>query len=105
VTQPQAQAQPQPQPKVREIATRLGFRPTKMLGQNFVIDPNTVRRVVRTAGITSDDVVVEVGPGIGSLTLGLLPVAHAVIAVEIDPCLPASCRQRWPGTRRRTPRG
>jgi 16S rRNA (adenine1518-N6/adenine1519-N6)-dimethyltransferase len=73
--------------EVREIAARLGFRPTKVLGQNFVIDPNTVRRIVRTAGITSDEVVVEVGPGIGSLTLGLLPVARSVTAVEIDPLL------------------
>jgi 16S rRNA (adenine1518-N6/adenine1519-N6)-dimethyltransferase len=87
VTQPHEQASLLGPAEVREIATRLGFRPTKMLGQNFVIDPNTVRRVVRTAGITSDDVVVEVGPGIGSLTLGLLPVAQAVIAVEIDPLL------------------
>jgi len=87
VTQPHEQATLLGPAEVREIATRLGFRPTKMLGQNFVIDPNTVRRVVRTAGITSDDVVVEVGPGIGSLTLGLLPVAQAVIAVEIDPLL------------------
>ena len=73
--------------EVRAIAARLGFRPTKMLGQNFVIDPNTVRRIVRTAEITADDVVVEVGPGIGSLTLGLLPVARSVTAVEIDPVL------------------
>ena len=87
MTQPHEQATLLGPAEVREIATRLGFRPTKMLGQNFVIDPNTVRRVVRTAGITSDDVVVEVGPGIGSLTLGLLPVAQAVIAVEIDPLL------------------
>jgi len=87
VTQPHEQATLLGPAEVREIATRLGFRPTKMLGQNFVIDPNTVRRVVRTAGITSDDVAVEVGPGIGSLTLGLLPVAQAVIAVEIDPLL------------------
>ena len=87
MTQPHNEATLLGPAEVREIATRLGFRPTKMLGQNFVIDPNTVRRVVRTAGITSDDVVVEVGPGIGSLTLGLLPVAQAVIAVEIDPLL------------------
>jgi len=87
VTQPHNEATLLGPAEVREIATRLGFRPTKMLGQNFVIDPNTVRRVVRTAGITADDVVVEVGPGIGSLTLGLLPVAQAVIAVEIDPLL------------------
>ena len=87
MTQPHNEATLLGPAEVREIATRLGFRPTKMLGQNFVIDPNTVRRVVRTAGITADDVVVEVGPGIGSLTLGLLPVAQAVIAVEIDPLL------------------
>jgi 16S rRNA (adenine1518-N6/adenine1519-N6)-dimethyltransferase len=60
-------------PDVRELATALGLRPTKTLGQNFVIDPNTVRRLVRVAGVTADDVVVEVGPGLGSLTLGLLP--------------------------------
>jgi 16S rRNA (adenine1518-N6/adenine1519-N6)-dimethyltransferase len=72
---------------VRAIATRLGLRPTKTLGQNFVIDANTVRRIVRTAEVTADDVVVEIGPGLGSLTLGLLPVARAVTAVEIDPLL------------------
>jgi 16S rRNA (adenine1518-N6/adenine1519-N6)-dimethyltransferase len=76
-------------PDVRELATRLGLRPTKSLGQNFVIDPNTVRRLVRTAGVGPDDVVVEVGPGLGSLTLGLLPVVRRVVAVEIDPVLAA----------------
>jgi 16S rRNA (adenine1518-N6/adenine1519-N6)-dimethyltransferase len=74
-------------PDVRELAARLGLRPTKSLGQNFVIDPNTVRRIVRTAGVTADDVVVEVGPGLGSLTLGLLAEAARVVAVEIDPVL------------------
>ena len=59
-------------PDVRRLAARLGTRPTKALGQNFVIDPNTVRRIVRTAGVRPDDVVVEVGPGLGSLTLELL---------------------------------
>jgi 16S rRNA (adenine1518-N6/adenine1519-N6)-dimethyltransferase len=76
-------------PDVRELATRLGLRPTKALGQNFVIDPNTVRRLVRTAGVGADDVVVEVGPGLGSLTLGLLPLVRRVVAVEIDPVLAA----------------
>ena len=57
---------------VRALAESLHLRPTKTLGQNFVIDPNTVRRLVRTAGVGVDDVVVEVGPGLGSLTLGLL---------------------------------
>jgi 16S rRNA (adenine1518-N6/adenine1519-N6)-dimethyltransferase len=72
---------------VRALAARLGLRPTKTLGQNFVIDPNTVRRLVRTAGVRVDDVVVEVGPGLGSLTLGLLAEARRVVAVEIDPVL------------------
>jgi 16S rRNA (adenine1518-N6/adenine1519-N6)-dimethyltransferase len=72
---------------VRRIADRLGVRPTKTLGQNFVHDPNTVRRIVRTAQLSADDVVVEVGPGLGSLTLALLPAAAHVHAVEIDPVL------------------
>jgi len=72
---------------VRELAARLALRPTKTLGQNFVIDPNTVRRLVRTAAVEPDDVVLEVGPGLGSLTLGLLAVASRVVAVEIDPRL------------------
>jgi 16S rRNA (adenine1518-N6/adenine1519-N6)-dimethyltransferase len=72
---------------VRRIAAAHGVRPTKRLGQNFVIDPNTVRRIVRTADLHPDDVVVEVGPGLGSLTLGLLPVTARVVAVEIDPVL------------------
>ncbi|MCW2724966.1 MAG: dimethyladenosine transferase, partial [Frankiales bacterium] len=76
-------------PDIRELADRLGLRPTKTLGQNFVIDPNTVRRLVRTAGVRPDDVVVEVGPGLGSLTLGLLPEVARVVAVEIDPVLAA----------------
>jgi len=73
--------------EIREIAGRLGARPTKTLGQNFVIDPNTVRRIVRTAEVGRDDVVLEVGPGLGSLTLGLLPEVSSVVAVEIDPVL------------------
>jgi 16S rRNA (adenine1518-N6/adenine1519-N6)-dimethyltransferase len=76
-------------PDIRELARRLDLRPTKTLGQNFVIDPNTVRRIVRTAGVGADDVVVEVGPGLGSLTLGLLPVVSRVVAVEIDVVLAA----------------
>jgi 16S rRNA (adenine1518-N6/adenine1519-N6)-dimethyltransferase len=72
---------------VRQLAAALGVRPTKTLGQNFVHDPNTVRRIVATADLTPDDVVVEVGPGLGSLTLGLLPAAAHVYAVEIDPIL------------------
>jgi 16S rRNA (adenine1518-N6/adenine1519-N6)-dimethyltransferase len=72
---------------IREIAARLGVRPSKRLGQNFVIDPGTVRRIVTLAGLSPDDVVLEVGPGIGSLTLGLLGVARRVVAVEVDPAL------------------
>ncbi|GAB3283818.1 16S rRNA (adenine(1518)-N(6)/adenine(1519)-N(6))-dimethyltransferase RsmA [Parasphingorhabdus pacifica] len=72
---------------VRRLAEEVGVRPTKKLGQNFVHDPNTVRRIVGTAQVTAEDVVLEVGPGLGSLTLGLLPVAREVAAVEIDPVL------------------
>ena len=72
---------------IRALAARLGVRPTKQWGQNFVIDGNTVRRIVAAAGITDDDIVVEVGPGLGSLTLGLLQQARHVIAVEVDPVL------------------
>jgi len=85
---------------VRDLADRLGLRPTKSRGQNFVIDANTVRRIVRTAGVTADDTVLEVGPGLGSLTLGLLTVAARVTAVEIDPllagALPATVAHRVP---------
>jgi 16S rRNA (adenine1518-N6/adenine1519-N6)-dimethyltransferase len=79
---------------VRELAGRLGIRPTKTLGQNFVIDANTVRRIVRVAGVGPGDVVLEVGPGLGSLTLALLPEAKRVVAVEIDDTLAAAL----PGT-------
>jgi 16S rRNA (adenine1518-N6/adenine1519-N6)-dimethyltransferase len=72
---------------VRALAAALGLRPTKQRGQNFVTDANTVRRIVRTAGVGPDDVVVEVGPGLGSLTLGLLDVVRRVVALEIDPLL------------------
>ena len=72
---------------VRALAERLDIRPTKTLGQNFVIDHGTVRRIVRVAGLTPDDVVVEVGPGLGSLTLALLPHVRHVTAIEIDPVL------------------
>ncbi|BBF99724.1 ribosomal RNA small subunit methyltransferase A [Pseudonocardia saturnea] len=72
---------------VRVLADRLGLRPTKKLGQNFVHDGNTVRRIVKVAGVGPDDVVLEVGPGLGSLTLALLPAVARVHAVEIDPVL------------------
>jgi 16S rRNA (adenine1518-N6/adenine1519-N6)-dimethyltransferase len=72
---------------VRSLARRLQLRPTKQRGQNFVTDPNTVRRIVRASGIGPEDVVLEVGPGLGSLTLALLEVARHVVAVEIDEVL------------------
>ena len=70
--------------EVRALADRLDLRPTKQRGQNFVIDANTVRRIVRESGVGPDDVVVEVGPGLGSLTLALLEVAGRVVAIEVD---------------------
>jgi 16S rRNA (adenine1518-N6/adenine1519-N6)-dimethyltransferase len=72
---------------VRKLVSDLGLRPTKALGQNFVVDTNTVRRIIRVAGVAAGDVVLEIGPGLGSLTLGLLEVAEHVVAVEIDPLL------------------
>jgi 16S rRNA (adenine1518-N6/adenine1519-N6)-dimethyltransferase len=76
--------------EVRSLAARHGVRPTKQRGQNFVIDANTVRRIVREAALAPDDVVVEVGPGLGSLTLALLGEVHRVVAVEVDPVLAAA---------------
>ena len=73
--------------EIRELADRAGIRPTKTLGQNFVIDPNTIRRIVAEAHLSRDEHVLEVGPGLGSLTLGLLAASSAVTAVEIDPPL------------------
>jgi 16S rRNA (adenine1518-N6/adenine1519-N6)-dimethyltransferase len=70
--------------EIRDLAELLGIQPTKKLGQNFVIDANTVRKIVATAGVTGDETVVEVGPGLGSLTLGLLETGASVVAVEID---------------------
>jgi 16S rRNA (adenine1518-N6/adenine1519-N6)-dimethyltransferase len=80
--------------QIRDIAARLGIRPTKQWGQNFVVDANTVKRIVRVAGVGPDDSVVEVGPGLGSLTLALLAEGHRVVAIEVDPVLAAAL----PGT-------
>jgi 16S rRNA (adenine1518-N6/adenine1519-N6)-dimethyltransferase len=74
---------------IRELASQLGLRPSKQRGQNFLIDANTVRRIVVTAQVAESDVVLEVGPGLGSLTLGLLQAARQVIAIEIDDLLAA----------------
>ena len=70
--------------EIRDLAAILGVTPTKKLGQNFVIDANTVRRIVRVAGVEAGDTVVEIGPGLGSLTLGLLEADASVVAIEID---------------------
>lgn len=72
---------------IRRLATTLDVSPTKKWGQNFVIDPNTVRRIVEQAHVGPHDIVVEIGPGLGSLTLALLERAASVVAVEIDPRL------------------
>jgi 16S rRNA (adenine1518-N6/adenine1519-N6)-dimethyltransferase len=86
--------------EIRTLADRLGVRPTKTLGQNFLHDPNTIRRIVRTAGLTDGETVLEIGPGLGSLTLGLLDAGHPVVAVEIDPvlagALPETVAERLP---------
>ncbi len=74
---------------VRRIADQIGLRPTKQRGQNFVVDANTVRRIVAKAGVTPEDVVLEVGPGLGSLTLGLLETGARVTAIEIEDALAA----------------
>ena len=70
--------------EIRDLAELLGVTPTKKLGQNFVHDANTVRRIVQTAGVQPGETVLEIGPGLGSLTLGLLEAGASVIAVEID---------------------
>ena len=85
---------------IRELAAELDLRPTKQRGQNFVHDANTVRRIVAAAGVGADDVVLEIGPGLGSLTLGLLEVVDHVLAVEIEHSLaerlPRTVAERLP---------
>jgi 16S rRNA (adenine1518-N6/adenine1519-N6)-dimethyltransferase len=86
---------------IRRLAGRLGIRPSRRLGQNFVTDAGTVRRITALAGLDPDEVVLEVGPGFGSLTLPLLAAAGEVIAVEVDPALaaelPRTVAERAPG--------
>ena len=86
--------------EVRGLSQALGIRPTKTLGQNFVHDAGTVRRIVRSAGVRPQDTVLEIGPGLGSLTLALLETGARVIAVEIDPALaralPVTVADRMP---------
>jgi 16S rRNA (adenine1518-N6/adenine1519-N6)-dimethyltransferase len=86
---------------VRRRVAELGLRPTKQRGQNFVTDANTVRRIIAASGVGAADTVLEIGPGLGSLTLGLLEIGARVIAVEIDPvlasALPTTVADRAPG--------
>lgn len=70
--------------RVRRLLDAHGLAPRRTAGQNFLVDPNTVRRIVDAAGVRPDDTVLEIGPGLGSLTLGLAGVARRVVAVEID---------------------
>jgi 16S rRNA (adenine1518-N6/adenine1519-N6)-dimethyltransferase len=70
--------------EIREIAERIGVRPTKKLGQNFVVDANTCRKIVKSADVGANDVALEIGPGLGSLTLAMMESAKEVIAIEID---------------------
>ena len=69
---------------VRELLDRHGIEPSRALGQNFVVDPNTIERIVRAAGVGAGDRVVEIGPGVGSLTTGLLEAGAEVVAIELD---------------------
>jgi len=90
---------------IRRLTADLGLRPTKQRGQNFVTDPNTVRRIVTASAVGRDDTVLELGAGLGSLTLGLLEVGARVLAVEIDrvlaEALPETISERAPGQARR----
>jgi 16S rRNA (adenine1518-N6/adenine1519-N6)-dimethyltransferase len=70
--------------EIRSLASELDLRPTKKLGQNFVIDPNTIRKIVAAAQLNASDKVVEIGPGLGSLTLGLLEKVDQLVAIEFD---------------------
>lgn len=70
--------------QIRELANKLDLKPTKKLGQNFVVDANTCRKIVKLADVGNKDIALEIGPGLGSLTLALLESAKQVVAVEID---------------------
>jgi len=89
--------------EIRDLAELLDIQPTKKLGQNFVIDANTVRRIVRVAGVVAGETAVEIGPGLGSLTLGLLETGADVVAVEIDKRLaaqlPTTVAEMQPGAK------
>ena len=79
--------------EIRQLAEELDLRPTKKLGQNFVTDPNTIRKIVTAAKLKGNETVVEIGPGLGSLTLGLLEAVKELIVVEIDPRLAGRLQQ------------
>ncbi len=79
--------------RIRQLAAKLDVTPTKKLGQNFVHDPNSVRKIVKLSGVNSAHEVLEIGPGLGSLTLGLTETGARVTAVEIDPRLAAQLPQ------------
>ncbi|WP_431778568.1 16S rRNA (adenine(1518)-N(6)/adenine(1519)-N(6))-dimethyltransferase RsmA [Microbacterium aurantiacum] len=79
--------------EIRALAAELEVTPTKKLGQNFVVDANTVRKIVQVAGVRAGERVVEVGPGLGSLTLAILETGASVTAVEIDHRLAARLPQ------------
>jgi 16S rRNA (adenine1518-N6/adenine1519-N6)-dimethyltransferase len=79
--------------QVRELLREHGIRPSKWLGQNFVIDPNTIRKIIDVADLDPSDEIVEIGAGCGSLTLGLVSAARRVVAVEVDPKLVEVLRQ------------
>lgn len=87
--------------EIRALAESIALKPEKRRGQNFVIDPNTIMRIVKQAHLKAGDVVLEVGPGLGSLTLGLLASGAHVIAVEVDErlaqLLPISAARHAPG--------
>jgi 16S rRNA (adenine1518-N6/adenine1519-N6)-dimethyltransferase len=83
-------------PEIKRLLSEHSIHPSKALGQNFVADPNTVRRVVRLAGVGHGSRVVEIGPGLGSLTLALVEAGASVVAVEIDRRLAAALRQVLP---------
>ncbi|WP_159626674.1 16S rRNA (adenine(1518)-N(6)/adenine(1519)-N(6))-dimethyltransferase RsmA [Actinomyces sp. zg296] len=104
-TTPQAGAGLLGPAEIRGLAADLGIRPTKTLGQNFVHDAGTVRRIVRSAGVEPGECVLEIGPGLGSLTLALLEAGARVVAVEIDPplarALPATVADRMPSAAER----
>ena len=85
--------------EIRQLADKLDIRPTKKLGQNFVHDPNTVRRIVAAAEVTAQDHVLEVGPGLGSLTLALIDTVQDVTAHALPPSFPP----RFPGAPPTTP--